>query len=211
MKPLLNGASMRKWVIMLLTSVTAVGLGWGLFSEGGLLRGQSPNGAARAQTSPIFTTAHSSVGEAVRHFFGIRSEPQQPIAYTHKAHLDRAITCDTCHTGVNTGPQARIPDIRDCMGCHESVATDKPVIQQITAMWERNEDIPWQRVYGFTDEAHVRFNHAPHIRADVQCSMCHGDLAQMTVAQRVVDHTMGFCVNCHTQKGASNDCQTCHY
>jgi hypothetical protein len=27
----------------------------------------------------------------------------------------------------------------------------------------------------------------------------------------VVDHTMGFCVNCHNQSGASNDCLTCHY
>ena len=27
-----------------------------------------------------------------------------------------------------------------------------------------------------------------------------------TVAERVVDHNMGFCVNCHKQKNASNDC-----
>ena len=195
----------------MLASATVAGTVWGLFGEGGFLRGQSNTAAARARTSPIFTTAHSSIGEAVRHFFGIRSEPQQPIAYTHKVHLDRAITCDTCHTGVEMGPQARIPDIRDCMGCHESVATDKPEIQKIAAMWDRGEDIAWQRVYGFTDEAHVRFNHAPHIRADVQCSTCHGDVPQMTVAQRVVEHTMGFCVNCHTARGASNDCQTCHY
>ena len=60
-----------------------------------------------------------------------------------------------------------------------------------------------QRVYGFVEEAHVRFNHAPHIRAKVDCANCHGDLTQMTVAQRVVDHTMGFCINCHKQKGAS--------
>jgi hypothetical protein len=33
----------------------------------------------------------------------------------------------------------------------------------------------------------------------------------MTVAERVVDHTMGFCVNCHEQRGASNDCLICHY
>jgi hypothetical protein len=33
----------------------------------------------------------------------------------------------------------------------------------------------------------------------------------MTVAERAVDHTMGFCVNCHRQKNAPNDCMTCHY
>jgi len=57
----------------------------------------------------------------------------------------------------------------------------------------------------------VRFQHAPHIRAKVDCTACHGDVANQTVAERVVDHNMGFCVNCHRQKGASNDCLTCHY
>jgi hypothetical protein len=203
---------MRKWMITLLIAAASAGVGWGLFSDGGYLRGQSNTAAQRAQTSPIFTTAHSSVFEAIRHFFDIRTEPQQPVAYTHKAHLDRAITCDTCHTGIASGgPQARIPDIRDCMECHEFVAMDNPVVQQVTAMWERGEDIPWQRVYGFTDEDHVRFDHGSHIRAEVQCSTCHGDVAQMTVAERVVEHTMGFCVNCHRQNNASNDCLTCHY
>ena len=42
-------------------------------------------------------------------------------------------------------------------------------------MRTRAIEIPWQRVYGFTREAHVRFNHAPHIRASVDCSTCHGD------------------------------------
>jgi len=57
----------------------------------------------------------------------------------------------------------------------------------------------------------VRFNHAPHVRAKVECATCHGDVAKQTVAERVVDHTMGFCVSCHQAKKASNDCLTCHY
>jgi hypothetical protein len=71
--------------------------------------------------------------------------------------------------------------------------------------------LAWQRVYGYAKEAHVRFDHAPHIRAKVECSTCHGDIAQQTVAQRNVNMTMGFCVNCHTERKASNDCLTCHY
>ena len=69
----------------------------------------------------------------------------------------------------------------------------------------RGEDLEWQRVYGFIEESHVRFNHSPHIRAKVECATCHGDVTKMTVAQRAVDHTMNFCINCHKQKGASND------
>ena len=57
----------------------------------------------------------------------------------------------------------------------------------------------------------MRFDHAPHIRAKVECSTCHGNLREQTVARRSVDLNMAFCVNCHKQKQASNDCQTCHY
>ena len=74
-----------------------------------------------------------------------------------------------------------------------------------------NLDIPWQRVYGWLEESHVRFNHAPHIREGVDCSTCHGDVRQMTVATRAVDHTMEFCVTCHREKKAPDDCLTCHY
>jgi hypothetical protein len=57
----------------------------------------------------------------------------------------------------------------------------------------------------------VRFDHAPHIRAKVECSTCHGNQAQQQVAVRAVNMDMGFCVNCHREKQASNDCLTCHY
>ena len=175
------------------------------------LRAQSP-APALPQSPQIFTPAHSSLSEAVRHFFFIRREPVQPIAYQHKPHIEIAkLECDFCHVGVAKGPVASIPGVKDCMVCHQAIATDKPEIQKVAAYEQRGEEIPWQRVYGWTDEAHVRFNHAPHIRAEVPCAMCHGDVPQMTVARRVVDHTMGFCVQCHQERKVSNDCLTCHY
>ncbi len=42
-------------------------------------------------------------------------------------------------------------------------------------------------------------------------SICHGDIAGGTVAQRNVNMTMGFCVNCHNQNKASVDCLACHF
>jgi hypothetical protein len=57
----------------------------------------------------------------------------------------------------------------------------------------------------------VRFNHAPHIRAGVDCATCHGEVARQTVAERAVDLDMRFCVNCHKTRNASNDCLTCHF
>jgi ribosomal protein L34E len=78
-------------------------------------------------------------------------------------------------------------------------------------MRERGEDFVWRRVFAYTPEAHVRFNHAPHIRAKVGCATCHGPIAQGTVAERNVDMNMGFCVNCHNERKASIDCLTCHF
>ncbi len=48
--------------------------------------------------------------------------------------------------------------------------------------YKKGIDLPWQRVYGFVPEVHVRFNHAPHIRANVDCATCHGPIASQTVA-----------------------------
>jgi hypothetical protein len=208
-----NRRSPRKWTVVALIALTAIGASWALFFDSGSLEAQSDRPVTRSLLNRgVFTTAHTSAGQAIQHFFGIRPEPEQPIAYNHRPHIEVAeLECNFCHTGVDTGPDAGIPGVNTCMMCHEFIATDKPVIQEVIAYRDRGEDIPWQRVYGWTDEAHVKFNHAPHIRAEVQCATCHGDVAQMGVAERAVDHTMGFCVNCHRQEGASNDCLTCHF
>jgi hypothetical protein len=149
---------------------------------------------------------------AVRHFFGWRSEPVQPIAYSHQPHIEKAnMECLDCHFGALSGPKATIPGVKSCMSCHKTVAVDKPAVRLIGEYFNRGEEIPWQRVYGWYDESHVRFNHAPHLNASISCAKCHGDVGGMTVAKRVVDHSMGFCITCHKERQASLDCVTCHY
>jgi len=158
-----------------------------------------------------FTLAHRTTGEALSHFFNTHPTPVQPIAFPHKTHIAKQAVCTDCHESVEKGPIAGIPSVKTCMICHSQIATDRPLIKEVTAYSEKGVEIPWKRVYGFPHEAHVRFNHAPHIRASVDCKTCHGDLANQTVAERSVDHSMGFCVNCHREKKAPNDCLTCHY
>jgi len=175
-------------------------------------------GAAACGTPPaaqvassVFTPAHRTTADAARDFLGIRSKPQQPIPFPHSTHIAKKAECTDCHESVEKGPIAGIPSVKTCMICHSQIALDKPLIKQVTAYSDRGVEIPWQRVYGFTREAHVRFNHAPHVRAKVDCAVCHGDLAHQTVAERVVDHNMGFCVDCHRKNNAPNDCWTCHF
>jgi formamidopyrimidine-DNA glycosylase len=168
-------------------------------------------GCSTPPSADVFTPARATFGQATRDFFNIRRTAQQPIPFPHKTHIAKKAVCTDCHETVEKGPIAGIPSVKTCMICHDQIATDHPLIKQVASYSQKGVEIPWQRVYGFTHEAHVRFQHAPHIRANVDCAVCHGDVANQTVAERVVDHNMGFCVNCHRQKGASNDCLTCHY
>ena len=163
------------------------------------------------QPTGVFTTARPTIGAAVNEFLNRRPAARQPIELPHNVHAGKEIACEYCHEGVDKGPVAGLPAVSTCMICHEAIATDRPRIQAITALRDRGLDLAWQRVYGFANEDHVRFNHAPHIRARVDCATCHGNVAEMTVAQPVVEHTMGFCVNCHNQRKASVDCLTCHF
>jgi Cytochrome c7 and related cytochrome c len=168
-------------------------------------------GSPPQASSSVFTTAHRTAGDAARDFFNVRTAPRQPLPFPHKTHIAKKAVCTDCHESVEKGPIAGIPSVKTCMICHSQIATDKPLIKQVTSYADKGVEIPWQRVYGFTHEAHVRFQHAPHIRASVDCAACHGDVANQTVAERVVDHNMGFCVDCHRRNKASNDCLTCHY
>jgi hypothetical protein len=174
--------------------------------------GAQPSPPAIASTGPVFTPARATLSEATRDFFRIRPSATQPIPFPHKTHIAKGLTCtEYCHESVTKGPVAGLPSVKTCMICHDAIATDKPLIQQITNLQKGGHDLAWQRVYGYPNESHVRFNHAPHIRANVECSTCHGPIAEQTVAERNVNLNMGFCVTCHRQKNAPNDCLTCHF
>ncbi len=181
------------------------------FAVGGrVATGQSA--PARSGSDSVFSPAHATFREALVHFLGWRPEPEQPIPFPHRTHFEEAfLGCTDCHNGAARGPIARIPSVVFCMDCHFDIATDREPIQLLTSYYDRGQEPPWERIYGWNPEAHVRFNHAPHVRRDIECSVCHGDVTQMIVAEPAVDHTMSFCVACHEQNQASIDCVTCHY
>jgi hypothetical protein len=165
------------------------------------------------QTSDVFSTARPTMGAAVDDFFGRHPVVvQQPFDFPHDIHTARQIACtEYCHESVSEGPVAGLPSVRTCMSCHRTVATDRPRIQQLTQMQAQGRDFAWRRVFDYPAPSHVRFNHAPHIRSKVECSTCHGNIGAQSVAQRNVAMTMGFCVNCHTERKASIDCLACHF
>ena len=122
-----------------------------------------------------------------------------------------SLGCIDCHSGADIRAEAGIPSVTKCMLCHAKLAREKPGVKKVIEYANRKQEIPWQRVYGFPEYAHVRFRHAAHYQAGISCAKCHGDLSKATTATRDVDLTMGKCVTCHRQRNASQDCATCHY
>jgi hypothetical protein len=137
--------------------------------------------------------------------------PAQPIAYSHKLHISKGLTCLDCHSTADTQAAATIPSVNKCMLCHAKIARDKPEIQKIADYAEKKREIPWVRVYGFEPNALVKFRHSPHVKKGIECATCHGDMTEATTPQVLVKHNMGTCVSCHRQNKASDDCATCHY
>jgi len=193
-----------------LTALALAGTGCRLFETA--TPPAPPGPPLPGQAAGVFTTARPTFRAAVDDFLGLRPAAQQPIEFPHNIHVGKKIACtEYCHESVSTGPVAGLPSVRTCMICHDAIAVDRPRIKQITAMRSQGIDLAWQRVYGYPAASHVKFNHAPHIRANVECATCHGNIADQTVAQRNVDLTMGYCVNCHTARKVSIDCLTCHF
>ena len=161
--------------------------------------------------SPAFLHAQES-GAAVTD--GENSKVQ-PIAFPHTIHAGQGqIDCQYCHFSAERSVDAGIPPVATCWGCHQLIlGTDErqqAEIQNVRGYWERQEPIPWVRIYKVPD--HVHFPHLRHVAAEVDCATCHGAVQEMTVIEEVNQPlSMGWCVSCHMERGVSRDCAVCHY
>lgn len=136
--------------------------------------------------------------------------PEQPIPFNHKIHAgDNKIDCKYCHTGVETTANATVPNVSTCMNCHNIVGDSKrDDVKKLRKYWADKKPIEWIRVHDQPD--FVFFNHSRHISRGVDCSKCHGNVAEMPKVKQVESLNMGYCVNCHRENNAPNDCSTCH-
>ena len=137
--------------------------------------------------------------------------PQQPIAYDHQVHTEAGLECVRCHRGAEEGVHAGMPSVQACAGCHRRAIPDHPEVRKLMLANENREPILWAKVNVIPDAAMVHFNHRAHARAGVECLTCHGDVASMSVAEPVRNVAdMGWCVQCHRDNEASDDCLACH-
>ena len=151
--------------------------------------------------SDVFTPAHRTFGEAVRAFFAIRSKAEQPFPFPHKMHIEKKAVCTDCHESVEKGPIAGIPSVKTCMICHCQIATDRPLIKQVTDYSEKGHRDPVAaRLRLHARGARALQSRAAHPRQGRlrDLSRRPGEADGRASAPSIID--MGFCVNCHQEK-----------
>jgi cytochrome c7-like protein/class III cytochrome C family protein len=159
----------------------------------------------------------------------------QPINFPHNVHAGTyKIDCQYCHADARRSEYAGLPSVTRCMGCHKITAADRPEIKKLADYAARSEPIPWTRVFKVPEFSY--FPHKPHIRANVKCQTCHGEVEKMTTAAgttgpRITNDlvnlvglrpgspplSMGWCIDCHREQNATRntkaplDCVACHH
>jgi hypothetical protein len=135
--------------------------------------------------------------------------PVQPIPYSHKTHLALGLQCRTCHVNPDAGKLMTYPPTQFCMGCHQTIAADRPAIQKLAEFAASGKPVPWVRVYQVPD--YVYWQHGSHLEAKVDCAECHGPVADRDViaVETNVTRMLG-CVTCHDKRLAFTDCSACH-
>lgn len=151
--------------------------------------------------------------------------PLQPIAFSHKHHAGTyQIDCQYCHSNTDVSPSAGVPSVGLCMGCHSQFPPSYDEFEGIRVLkqhWEEKRPIEWEQIYRLPE--YVQFRHNRHVQAGFECQTCHGpveemDKLYMTSQTRwwpwllpTKKPEMGWCIDCHRQNDASQDCLLCHY
>ena len=149
----------------------------------------------------------------------------QPIPFSHKHHAGLyGIDCQYCHTATDRVAVAGVPSVETCMGCHSQFPPSYDELSGISDLkdhWERKAPIEWLQIHRLPE--YVQFKHNRHIQAGFDCQTCHGPVEEMDKVVITPDTRwwpwllptqtleMGWCIDCHRQNGASQDCYVCHY
>ncbi len=136
---------------------------------------------------------------------------EQPISFNHNKHIEADVECSECHQYFETSRFSGLPEIEVCTDCHEDDESESAGIKILLGYIERQENIPWKRVYDVAD--HVFYSHRRHVvSAGLPCAGCHGDIAALSAPppHPLVDQTMAWCLDCHERSGQTTDCIQCH-
>ncbi|MGD8496891.1 MAG: cytochrome c3 family protein [Gemmatimonadales bacterium] len=216
----------RKFLVVLLAVAGTAGLATAAGSLGdsgddtagassGPARQMSPAdaGTARADSLrpllPIIehTPTGMTAQQAIDAHVNATEGPEQPIPFNHRFHSQELnMQCAYCHGGTQVSPVATIPPVEVCMGCHRIVGSQLQPIQQLREMYNNGQPVEWKRIHKLPD--FVQFPHEAHIRNQVACSECHGEVEKMDRVSQVNSLKMGWCLSCHMGEGQETDYAT---
>jgi len=154
------------------------------------------------------------IGAGIGALLLTQNHPDQPIAFPHSLHVGLGAQCTYCHSSAPWGSSAGLPTTDKCWGCHQQITKKSPQLDKLAKYAQNNEAIPWIPVAIQPD--HIHFNHQAHLSLGIDCETCHGNVAQMQVAEPQNGKNMGWCLGCHkklapTQFTRLSDCALCHY
>ncbi len=132
----------------------------------------------------------------------------QPVPFNHLKHSSLGLGCQQCHSGASLQERAGFPPIAQCMLCHDTLQKDEPEIQKLAGFHQEGKEPPWVRVYELPD--FVSFSHSKHLKASLECAICHGPVQEREILAKEVSTSMNVCIACHVEKQASIDCDLCH-
>ncbi len=120
----------------------------------------------------------------------------QPVQFDHRHHVrDDGIDCRYCHGAAEHAPYAGVPATEVCLGCHNQIWNDSPLLAPVRDSASSGRPIVWQRVHSLPD--FVYFDHSVHVAGGIGCVSCHGRVDQMAAVYQVAPLTMSWCIDCH--------------
>lgn len=111
------------------------------------------------------------------------SQKEQPFDFNHKLHVSEVGGCDGCHFFYEDGTFAGVPELAQCVDCHDGLmgetAAEKTFVEEYL---HNNREVPWL-IYSEQPDC-VFFSHSAHVLSGgMDCVTCHGPIAETTVSR----------------------------
>lgn len=134
--------------------------------------------------------------------WGVGRAAPQPIPFSHAVHAGGlGLDCRYCHAGVERTAGAGMPTAETCLGCHRQVWNVAAQFAPLETALALGQAVTWSSVHRLPD--HVRFHHAAHVAAGIDCAACHGDVRAMPRTVKAETQSMGWCLDCHRGAAAA--------
>jgi len=147
-------------------------------------------------------------------FYRVGYMPKQPGGgFNHQIHAGKlGMDCRYCHTKIEQSPEANIPNVATCFGCHQAGSLQLQAADPqgphalktdfIREAYAKDAPVEWRRVHKVPD--YVRnFPHNVHLNAGVSCFSCHGRIDTMPVVFQAEALSMSWCLDCHRDPKAA--------